>query len=48
MPEPEESLNEWQIGEIQKSLSEADRGDFVTDEELSRVIGMWTGPADQA
>jgi len=48
MPEPEESLNEWQIAEIQKSMAEADRGDFATDEEVSRVIGKWTRLADQA
>ena len=36
------SLNEWQIGEIQKSLGEADRGEFASDQEVSRVIGKWT------
>lgn len=42
MLEPEESLNEWQIAEIQKSLDEADHGDFATDEDVLRVIGKWT------
>ena len=36
------SLNEWQIGEIQKSLSEAECGDFATDEDARKVIGKWT------
>ena len=42
MPESAKSLNEWQIAEIQKGLDKADRGDFATDEDLSKVIGKWT------
>jgi predicted transcriptional regulator len=48
MPESAESLNEWQIAEILKSLDEADRGDFATDEDVSKVTGKWTRLADQA
>jgi predicted transcriptional regulator len=48
MPESSESLNEWQIAEIRKSLEEADDGDFATDEEVSGVVGKWTRPAGQA
>ena len=47
MPESAESLNEWQIAEIQKSLDEADRNDFATDEDVSSVIGKWPLPADR-
>ena len=41
-----ESLNEWLIAEIQKGLDEADRGDFATDEDVSKAIGKWARPAD--
>jgi RHH-type rel operon transcriptional repressor/antitoxin RelB len=36
------SLNEWQIAEIQKSLAEADRGDFASDQEVRKVVSKWT------
>jgi RHH-type transcriptional regulator, rel operon repressor / antitoxin RelB len=32
----------WQIEEIQKSLNEADAGDFASDEEVARVFSKWT------
>ena len=36
------ALNEWQIGEIRKGVEEADRGQFATDEEVTRTIRRWT------
>jgi RHH-type transcriptional regulator, rel operon repressor / antitoxin RelB len=35
------SLNEWQIAEIQKSLAEADRGDFASDQDVRKVVSKW-------
>lgn len=31
------ALNAWQIGKIEAGLAAADRGDFATDKELTRV-----------
>ena len=39
-------LNEWQIGEIQVALEEADAGDFATAEELRAVVEKWRGSED--
>jgi RHH-type transcriptional regulator, rel operon repressor / antitoxin RelB len=36
------TLNEWQIGEIRKALSEADRGEFATPQKVRRTITKWT------
>ncbi len=36
------SLNEWQIAEIQKSLGEAERGDFARDQDVRKVVSKWT------
>ena len=36
------TLNEWQIGEIRKALSEADRGEFATSQEVQRTIKKWS------
>ena len=35
-------LNEWQIDEVKKALVEADREDFASDAEASRVVKKWT------
>ena len=35
-------LNEWQIGEIEKALKEADGGDFATDQETHKVFTKWS------
>ncbi|AJO77049.1 MULTISPECIES: CopG family ribbon-helix-helix protein [Pseudomonas] len=35
----------WQIDEIQKALTEAEAGDFVSAEELDGVLNKWTGNA---
>lgn len=29
-------LNQWQVGEIQQALAEADRGEFASDAEVKR------------
>jgi predicted transcriptional regulator len=34
-------LNEWQIGEIQAALLEADAGDFAKPSEVNKVLGKW-------
>jgi len=36
------ALNNWQIEETVKALSEADRGDFATDKEVQRALTKWT------
>ena len=33
--------NEWQIGEIQAALKEADAGDFAGDEEVNARARKW-------
>jgi len=37
--------NEWQIREIQTALTEADAGDFASDEDLAALRGKWQGEA---
>ena len=39
-------LNEWQLGEIEKAIAEADRGDFASDELVREVFGKWGAGAD--
>ena len=34
-------LNGWQIGEIQKGLEEAERGEFASEAEVARVAKKW-------
>jgi predicted transcriptional regulator len=36
------ALNNWQIEETVKALSEADREDFATDKEVERALTKWT------
>lgn len=39
--------NEWQIGEIQAALKEADAGDFASDEDVAALGAKWQpGAAD--
>ena len=33
--------NEWQIGEIQAALKEADAGDFAGDNEVAALAKKW-------
>jgi RHH-type rel operon transcriptional repressor/antitoxin RelB len=35
-------LNEWQIAEIQKSLGEAERDDFASEQDVVKVVSKWT------
>jgi predicted transcriptional regulator len=37
------AVNEWQIEEITKSLAEAARGEFASEEDVRRVMSKWTG-----
>ncbi len=36
------SLNTCRIEEIEKTLSEADRGDFASDEETDLLLTKWS------
>jgi RHH-type rel operon transcriptional repressor/antitoxin RelB len=35
------ALNNWQIEETVKALSEADRGDFAPDKDVQRTLKKW-------
>ncbi len=35
-------LNEWQLQEIQKAVTEADAGDFASEESVSAAFGKWS------
>ena len=37
--------NEWQIGEIQAGLKEADAGDFAIDSDVAALAEKWGGNA---
>jgi RHH-type rel operon transcriptional repressor/antitoxin RelB len=34
-------LNEWQLEEIQAAVTEADAGDFASEESVNAVFGKW-------
>ncbi|MDL2397292.1 hypothetical protein PY649_00150 [Rhizobium mayense] len=34
---------EWQLAEIEAAVSEADRGDFATEEEVAAVLSKYAG-----
>ncbi len=34
----------WQLAEIEAGIAEADKGDFASDEEISKTIAKYTGP----
>ena len=36
------SLNAWQIAKIEEGMAAADRGDFVTDEEMAELRARLT------
>jgi predicted transcriptional regulator len=36
------ALNEWQIEEVKKAVSEADRGDFASDKEVAHTLKKWS------
>ena len=39
-------LNEWQVGEIQAAIGEAERGEFATDAEVKEFFDGWSRRAD--
>ena len=39
-------LNEWQVGEIQAAIKEADAGDFASEQEVNGVFSKWMPDAD--
>lgn len=38
--------NEWQIGEIQAALKEADAGDYASDQDVANLAMKWTARAN--
>ncbi|MGC2418566.1 MAG: ribbon-helix-helix protein, CopG family [Candidatus Acidiferrales bacterium] len=36
------ALNQWQIEETTKALSEADDGDFASERDVDRTVTKWT------
>jgi len=34
----------WQIEKIEAGLAAADRGDFVSEEEIERIVGKYAAP----
>ena len=36
------ALNNWQIDETKKALSEADRGDFADEKDVQQTVKRWT------
>jgi predicted transcriptional regulator len=34
-------LNEWQIQEIKKAVSEADKGEFASDSAVNKTLARW-------
>lgn len=39
---------EWQLAEIEAGLTEADRGEFATDDEVASVVSKYVKPARQS
>lgn len=35
------ALQAWQVGKIEAGLAAADRGDFASDDEISRIVGKF-------
>jgi RHH-type rel operon transcriptional repressor/antitoxin RelB len=40
------ALNDWQIEETTKAVTEADKGDFAKDKDVRRTLKKWTRRAD--
>jgi len=36
------ALNDWQIEEIKRGVTEAERGDFASDQHVERTLTKWT------
>ena len=41
-PLAQPSLEEWQVGEIEEAIREADRGEFASFNEVRRTMERWT------
>lgn len=39
---------EWQLAEIEAGLTEADRGEFASPEDLARVVAKYVKPSRNA
>jgi predicted transcriptional regulator len=35
------SREEWQLAEIEAGITEADRGEFASDDDVARVVGKY-------
>jgi RHH-type rel operon transcriptional repressor/antitoxin RelB len=38
--------NEWQVGEIQAALKEADAGDYASDQDVANLTTKWRDGAN--
>ena len=39
-------LNEWQLQEINNAISEADAGDFASEQAIKQIKDKWTSDAN--
>ncbi len=39
------ALQAWQIEKIEAGIGAAERGDFATEEEITRIAGKYSAPA---
>ena len=37
------AVQKWQLEEIEAGIAEADRGEFVADEEIARIVAKYGG-----
>ena len=37
------ALQKWQLEEIEAGIAEADRGEFVSDEEIDKIVAKYGG-----
>lgn len=35
------ALNKWQLEEVEQAIAEADRGEFLTDEQFREEVRSW-------
>lgn len=47
-PDDRVAVEAWQIAETEAGLAEADRGEFATADDLSRVVTKYAPPAGPA
>ena len=37
------ALQKWQLEEVEAGIAEADRGEFVSDEEIDKIVAKYGG-----